>query len=106
MNNATVKAYIQDKAVATKHETAEQELARLREENEKLKASFVSGRALSMKIGEKGALSVYGMGRFPVTLYKEQWVKLLGFSEQIQTFIKANESRLKSKADSVIAAVK
>ncbi len=50
-----------------------------------------------MKVSEKGALSIYGMGRFPVTLYKEQWLKLMGISEQIKTFIKDNDSRLKTK---------
>jgi hypothetical protein len=48
-------------------------------------------------VSEKGALSVYGMGRFPVTLYKEQWLKLLEVSEDIRAFIKANESLLKTK---------
>ena len=50
-----------------------------------------------MKVSEKGGLSVYGMGRFPVTLYKEQWLKLLDMSEDIRVFIKANEGTLKSK---------
>lgn len=72
------------------------ELERLRAENEALK-NKKSGGALSMKVSEKGALSVYGMGRFPVTLYKEQWLKLLDISEEIRSFIAANESRLKAK---------
>ena len=71
------------------------ELERLRAENAALKKT--SSRGLSLKVSEKGALSVYGMGRFPVTLYKEQWVKLLEISEDILAFIKANESRLKTK---------
>ena len=50
-----------------------------------------------MKVSEKGALSIYGMGRFPVTLYKEQWLKLLGMSDEIREFIKANDSQLKAK---------
>lgn len=50
-----------------------------------------------MKVSEKGALSIYGMGRFPVTLYKEQWLKLLGIADDIQKFIKENDSRLKTK---------
>jgi len=50
-----------------------------------------------MKVSEKGAVSVYGMGRFPVTLYKEQWLKLLDMSDEIRTFISANESQLKTK---------
>ena len=71
------------------------ELERLRAENAALKKT--SSRGLSLKVSEKGALSVYGMGRFPVTLYKEQWLKLLEMSEDILAFIKANESQLKTK---------
>ena len=73
------------------------ELARLRAENEELKNKKAARGTLSMKVSEKGALSVYGMGRFPVTLYKEQWLKLLGISEEIKTFISANDSLLKTK---------
>ncbi len=72
------------------------ELERLRAENEALK-NKKSGGALSMKVSEKGALSVYGMGRFPVTLYKEQWLKLLGIADELKTFISENDSRLKNK---------
>ena len=50
-----------------------------------------------MKVSEKGALSVYGLGRFPVTLYKEQWVKLLAMAEDIQAFIRDHADTLKSK---------
>ena len=71
------------------------ELERLKAENAALKNS--NSRGLTMKVSEKGALSVYGMGRFPVTLYKEQWLKLLAMANDIQAFIKANESRLKTK---------
>ncbi len=71
------------------------EIERLRAENAALKKT--SSRGLSLKVSEKGALSVYGMGRFPVTLYKEQWLKLLEISEDILAFIKANESKLKTK---------
>lgn len=72
------------------------EIERLRQENEKLKKPSAKG-TLSMKVSEKGALSVYGMGRFPVTLYKEQWLKLLGISDEIKKFIGENEERLKTK---------
>lgn len=71
------------------------ELERLRAENDALKKT--NARGLSMKISEKGGLSVYGLGRFPVTLYKEQWLKLLGMAEDIKSFIAANESALKTK---------
>ena len=77
-------------------EDVKAELARLKEENERLKAR--QGRAVSLKVSEKGGLSVYGLGRFPVTLYKEQWTKLLDMAEDIRAFIKENDSRLKSKA--------
>ena len=50
-----------------------------------------------LKVSEKGAVSVYGMGRFPVTLYKEQWLKLLDMSDDIRAFIDANEAQLKAK---------
>jgi hypothetical protein len=48
-------------------------------------------------VSEKGALSIYGMGRFPVTLYKEQWLRLLDKSDDIREFIAANDSQLKAK---------
>jgi len=50
-----------------------------------------------MKVSEKGGVSVYGMGRFPVTLYKEQWLKLMDMSDEIRAFIAANEAQLKTK---------
>ncbi|MBI5139212.1 hypothetical protein HZA26_01230 [Candidatus Nomurabacteria bacterium] len=71
------------------------ELDKLRAENEALKNR--SPRGLSLKVSEKGALSVYGLGRFPVTLYKEQWNKLLDFDKDIRSFLKANDEKLKSK---------
>lgn len=71
------------------------ELERLRSENAALKKGTAS--SARMKVSEKGALSVYGMGRFPVTLYKEQWLKLLGMADDIRAFIAANETQLKGK---------
>ena len=71
------------------------ELERLRNENAALKKGAASG--VTMKVSEKGALSIYGMGRFPVTLYKEQWLKLLGMSDDIRAFIAANDGQLKTK---------
>jgi hypothetical protein len=71
------------------------ELERLRAENQALKKT--SSKGLSLKVSEKGALSVYGMGRFPVTLYKEQWLKLLDMADDIRAFIQANDSALKTK---------
>jgi len=77
-------------------ERLQAEVERLRKENEDLKKRKTPGR-VSMKVSEKGALSVYGMGRFPVTLYKEQWLKLLDMSSEIRAFIAENDARLKSK---------
>jgi len=71
------------------------ELERLRTENERLKAQRKAG--LTMKVSGKGALSVYGLGRFPVTLYKEQWLRLLDMSDDIRGFIRENEGTLKTK---------
>ena len=73
----------------------EDEFERLRKENEALKKSASS--SIRMKVSEKGAVSVYGMGRFPVTLYKEQWLKLLDMSAEIRAFITENEAQLKKK---------
>jgi hypothetical protein len=77
-------------------ENLKEEIERLKAENAALKQKPERG-TLSMKVSEKGALSIYGMGRFPVTLYKEQWLKLLGIADEIKEFIKANDSRLKTK---------
>ena len=74
------------------------ELDRLRAENEALKQqSKAKPGQFSMKVSEKGGLSVYGLGRFPVTLYQEQWTKLLDRADDIRSFIKANEGTLKKK---------
>ena len=75
-------------------ENLNDEIERLRKENEALKKSAPGPR---MKVSEKGAVSVYGMGRFPVTLYKEQWLRLLDMSAEIRAFIAANEAQLKRK---------
>jgi hypothetical protein len=71
------------------------ELARLQQENAALKQG--AARGVSMKVSEKGGLSVYGLGRFPVTLYKEQWTRLLDMADEIRQFIAANEGKLKTK---------
>ena len=76
-------------------EDLQAELERLRAENERLKKS--SPGKVAMKVSETGALSVSGMGRFPVTLYKEQWLKLIGMADDIKSFIEANDASLKSK---------
>jgi hypothetical protein len=71
------------------------ELEKLRAENDQLKNKAVRG--LSLKVSEKGGVSLYGVGRFPVTLYKEQWAKILGMKDEIETFLKANDHLLKAK---------
>ena len=76
-------------------ETPEQELARLRAENAALKSR--STRGVSLKVSEKGGVSVYGLGRFPVTLYKEQWAKLLDMADEIRSFIREHDGELKTK---------
>ncbi len=77
-------------------ESVQEELERLRAENAALKAKS-GARTTSLKVSEKGALSVYGLGRFPVTLYKEQWLKLLAMADEIKQFIDENEAKLKVK---------
>jgi hypothetical protein len=79
----------------TQDDDTQAELLRLKAENERLKARQVRG--ISMKVSEKGGLSVYGLGRFPVTLYKEQWTKLLEMADDLRAFLKENDARLKSK---------
>jgi hypothetical protein len=71
------------------------EIERLRAENEKLKNK--PARGLTLKVSEKGGVSLYGVGRFPVTLYKEQWRRILGMATEIESFIQENESSLKAK---------
>jgi hypothetical protein len=73
------------------------ELERLRLENERLKTRQTRG--VSLKVSEKGGVSVYGLGRFPVTLYKEQWTRLLDMADDIRAFIRENDSKLKTKSD-------
>ena len=76
-------------------EDVQAELDRLKAENERLKGA--QSRGMSMKVSEKGALSVYGLGRFPVTLYKEQWTKLLAMADDIKAFLRDNDEKLKTK---------
>jgi hypothetical protein len=92
----------------TDSEAIAAELERLRAENESLKEIVKlrtavqdlrkeATQGLSMKVSGKGALSVYGLGRFPVTLYKEQWLRLLGMSDDIREFIRIHDDQLKSR---------
>jgi hypothetical protein len=92
----------------TEHDEIAAELARLRAENDALKEIVKlrsenqglrkeASQGSSLKVSDKGAVSVYGLGRFPVTLYKEQWHRLLGLSDDIREFIRVNDDKLKSK---------
>ena len=74
-----------------------EELDRLRAENAALKKT--SAKGISMKVSEKGGLSIYGLGRFPITLYKEQWTKLLAMADEIKAFLKDHDAELKAKPD-------
>ncbi len=76
-------------------EAMQAELERLKAENDALKKG--GSRTMTLKVSEKGGVSVYGLGRFPVTLYKEQWLKLLGMADEIRAFIAENEGKLKAR---------
>ncbi len=69
------------------------ELERLRAENERLKQS--ASRSISLKVSSKGAVSLYGLGRFPVTLYVEQWESVLAMADEIRTFLADHSGELK-----------
>lgn len=71
------------------------EIERLKAENKTLRTE--KERGLSLKVSQKGGVSVYGLGRFPVTLYKEQWLRLLDFTDSIRDFIKEHDAELKTK---------
>ena len=87
--------------------TAEQKVARLEAENRALKEQVEQRRTgqLRLKISEKGGLSVYGLGRFPVTLYKEQWIRLLEQTEEIKEFLKENDQQLKVKQSAPVRSI-
>ncbi|MGZ8426152.1 MAG: hypothetical protein ACXWYD_14485 [Candidatus Binatia bacterium] len=79
-------------------ESIEAKLARLEAENQALKQQVERKPGeLRLKVSEKGGLSIYGLGRFPVTLYKEQWTRLLDYADEIRGFLKANDQQLKAK---------
>ena len=76
-------------------DTLQSEVERLKAENAALKSQ--AARGISIKVSEKGGVSVYGLGRFPVTLYKEQWTKLLAMADEIRAFLTAHDAELKTK---------
>ncbi len=81
----------------TKEQQLAAEIERLKAENQALKAKKMAARTISYKVSEKGAVSVYGMGRFPVTLYKEQWEVLISHIDGLKAFMAAHESELAVK---------
>jgi hypothetical protein len=78
-------------------EDVQKELERLKAENEALRSQKRTAGTLAFKVSDKGAVSVYGLGRFPVTLYQEQWDKLLAQTDELKRFINENRERLKKK---------
>jgi hypothetical protein len=100
INGPVVNGAVHEPVIPVKTEAQlllEAEIERLRAENEGLRTRPQSTSRIFLKTSEKGALSAYGLGRFPVTLYREQWEKLLGMAEEIKAFIKANDKTLKVK---------
>ncbi len=81
-------------------ENIQAELERLRTENAALKSRSSTG--LSLKVSAKGGVSIYGLGRFPVTLYKEQWEKLLAITDDIRAFLQENDAQLKTKEEKTV----
>ena len=81
-------------------ENIQAELERLRAENSALKSRSSTG--LSLKVSAKGGVSIYGLGRFPVTLYKEQWEKLLAITDDIRAFLQKNDAQLKTKEEKTV----
>jgi len=79
-------------------EDLQSELARLREENERLKAGATERQRVYLKVSDKGGVSLYGLGRFPVTLYVEQWETILNMGDEIRSFLKENAPKLKRRA--------
>ena len=80
---------------AMSEQTKEELLARIAELEKK--AEGRKRGALEFRVGEKGGVSVYGLGRFPVTLYYEQWVRLLDAAKDLREFLEENKHRLKLK---------
>ena len=99
------------RAKAVKKKTEQKnELNRLKDQIETLKAEKVghpktnlSFHKFSLKVSEKGGCSVYGLGRFPITLYQEQWLTILERAEDIKKFLQENESVLSSKYSSMFS---
>lgn len=85
--------------MAEENQESTEELKKRILELERQVATKKSAGSMSFKVSDKGAVSVYGLGRFPVTLYYEQWVRLLGSADSLKTFLEENKSRLKLKEE-------
>jgi hypothetical protein len=83
--------------MSTTQEEMQAELERLRAENEALKSGAAARRRIYLKVSDKGAVSLYGLGRFPLTLYVEQWETVLGMADEVRTFLADNAGKLKRK---------
>jgi hypothetical protein len=81
--------------MAESDEDLKQEIERLRAENVALKER--GSASLRLQVSAKGGVSLYGVRRFPVTFYLEEWEKILGMADQIQAFLRENEGKLKRK---------
>lgn len=97
MEQAT--SVVETTETTTDSEALRQEIERLKAENHRLANKTTQSGELSFRVSQKGAMSVYGMGRFPVTLYKEQWFRLLDREADIRTFLVDNDDKLKSKGE-------
>ena len=86
--------------MAEENQESTEDLKKRIAELERQVAGKKSVGSMSFKVSDKGAVSVYGLGRFPVTLYYEQWVRLLGSADDLKTFLEENKSRLKLKEES------
>jgi hypothetical protein len=97
MGNTRYQVVVLSKGEPMAEEDLKAELERLKAENERLKGQRTRG--VTLKVSEKGGVSVYGLGRFPVTLYKEQWARVLDMADDIRAFMKENDARLKAKPE-------
>ena len=95
VKNKQAKSKAKKPSSAENSEAVRAEIERLKKENAYLKTVRISN--VSMKVSEKGAISIYGLGRFPITLYADQWNKVLDMSGEIKTFIVDNEAQLSFK---------
>lgn len=99
MNNVANLAHaaIENTPTSTGNADLLAEIARLKAENNAMRKAVKTGRNIALRISVKGALSVYGLGRFPITLYKGQWEKLLLAAPEIRTFLDEHGDELSTK---------